>query len=96
MPGYPKTDKFETDEEVEAYFSGDKIQCLLCGKWYKELSLHLRRIHDVTPDDYREKYGIPWKQGLTGCISYNKRSDRATEYERDSRNSGQILVPNHF
>ncbi|MCP4688160.1 MAG: MucR family transcriptional regulator [Desulfobacterales bacterium] len=73
LPGYPKTDKFETDEEVEAYFAGEKIQCLLCGKWYMQLHLHVIGIHGVTADEYRELYGLPWSRGLTGRIVSKKK-----------------------
>jgi hypothetical protein len=67
MPGFPWQGKFQTIEEVEAYFAGEKIQCLLCGKWYKIISCnHLAWVHQTTCDAYRERFGLPWKRGLTG------------------------------
>jgi hypothetical protein len=39
------------------------VICLLCGKKYKDLGKHLR-VHDVTPDEYRERYRIPWTYAL--------------------------------
>ncbi len=74
LPGYPRQGKIETKEEVEVYFSGDKIQCLLCGKWYKQLAVHLSLIHGVRVDEYRERYGLPWSRGLSCRDTKNKRS----------------------
>ena len=64
LKGFPWEGKFETKEEVYDYFSGDRIQCLLCGKWFKRLPTHLKAIHAMTSDEYKEMYGLPWKHGL--------------------------------
>jgi len=64
LQGFPWDGKFETKEEVYDYFSDDKIQCLLCGKWFQRLPFHLKAIHAITSDEYREMYGLPWKRGL--------------------------------
>jgi hypothetical protein len=61
---------FATRREVERYFSGRTIQCLLCGKRFERLSPHLRRTHDVMPDEYRERFGLPWTRGLTSAVSH--------------------------
>lgn len=34
------------------------MKCELCGKEYRSLPNHLRRTHEVAPEDYREAYGI--------------------------------------
>lgn len=80
LPGFPWEGKFQTKEEVDAYFAGDKIQCLLCGKWYKEITFgHLSRIHDTTVDEYRERYGLPWRRGMTGQNTHRTRSQIAKQ-----------------
>ena len=66
LQGFPWDGKFETKEEIYSYFSGDKIQCLLCGKWFKRLHTHLKMIHGISSDEYREMYSLPWKHGLCG------------------------------
>lgn len=64
-PGYPWDGKFTTNEELEAYFSGDRIICLQCGRYFRKIGgAHLERLHNMTPDDYRAKYSIPWRKGL--------------------------------
>ncbi len=68
LPGFPKEGKFKTMAEVDAYLSGEKIQCLLCGKMFHMIGAqHLQLIHGLTADDYREQYGIPWGRGLIGA-----------------------------
>ncbi len=75
LSSFPWKGKFKTNAEIKAYFSGDKIECFLCGKRFHALSgTHLRVIHGVSPDDYREMYGIPWGNGLIGMLSHEKRS----------------------
>ena len=66
LKGFPWEGTFETKEEVYDYFSGDRIQCLLCGKWFQRLPSHLKAIHEMTSDEYKEMYGLPWKHGLCG------------------------------
>ena len=65
LPGFPWTGKFTTKEEIENYFADeDKIQCLLCGKWFKKLGPHLQVIHEITQNEYRAEFGLPWSHGL--------------------------------
>ncbi len=73
LPGFPREVKCKTMKEVDAYLSGDKIQCLLCGRWFDNSgSSHLIRIHGVTADDYKKRCGIPWGRGLIGTICREK------------------------
>lgn len=74
MPGFPKTEKFQSLQEVREYLSHPKITCLLCGKQYRALGLHLKSIHDVTPDEYREMYGLPYRRGLTSEPTHTLKS----------------------
>ena len=71
LPGFPVEPRSFTLAEVRDYFSGDWITCLLCGKSYRKLSAaHLHRIHSMTEDEYRARYGLPWRRGLisTHCF----------------------------
>lgn len=91
MPGFPWDGKFETKQEIYKYFSGDKIQCLLCGKWFQRLPFHLKGIHDITSEEYKEMYGLPWKHGLCGkefsiklSKIMNKRRDNGYSTDMDA------------
>ena len=66
MPGYPISPRPFSKAEIDAYFSGDRLVCLLCGKPYKKLGLHLLRIHGLSHEEYRELYGLPYRRGLSG------------------------------
>ena len=74
IPGFPWMKQFTTKDEINQYFTVDKIQYLLCGKRFKALPQHLERTHDITADDYREQYGLPWRRGLCGVGTSKKFS----------------------
>ena len=37
----------------------DHLVCLDCGKQFSTLKRHLRTDHQMTPDQYRQKWGLP-------------------------------------
>lgn len=76
LPGYPKTEAFESVDQVIKYMSGDSITCLLCGKQYKSLGLHLLKVHGVSPDRYKMDFGIPWTYSLMCEASVEKKSEQ--------------------
>lgn len=75
MPGFPVKSAFLSIHEIEEYFSGDRITCLLCGKSFKALCSHLSLIHKVSADDYKQNYGLPYKAGLTSSDTREKKSE---------------------
>lgn len=58
--------QFTSTAEVEAYLAGEKIQCLECGKWFAFLANHLRIMHELTSEGYRELYALPAMTPLAG------------------------------
>jgi predicted transcriptional regulator len=44
---------FRTRRDIERYFSGDTIECLICGRYFKRLQTHLVAKHGVAADDYK-------------------------------------------
>ena len=48
-----------TAEELQQYLSGDKIQCLECGRWYRNVNSHLASSNCISKSDYYKKFGIP-------------------------------------
>src|SRR5580698_436878 len=63
---------FQTRAEIGRYFGGKTIRCLICGHRLSRLGTHLRAKHDMAPDAYRKKFGLPWTRGLTSAISHKK------------------------
>ena len=44
---------------VKKSLTADYIVCLEDGKKFKSLKRHLRTHYDLTPEDYRRKWGLP-------------------------------------
>lgn len=40
-----------------------KVQCLICGKWYRQVGTHIVQVHKITAREYREQYGFDVKRG---------------------------------
>jgi len=65
LRGFPWNGKFITKEDIERYFSDPEgIQCLLCGKVLGTLNNHLQIVHGTSHEEYRARYGLPWRRGL--------------------------------
>lgn len=70
--GYPITSKFETVEQVKEYLNGSRITCLLCGRSLKQLCTHLSTIHRISAEDYKVRYGLPFRCGLSSVGTREK------------------------
>lgn len=79
LSGYPRQEPFETREEIEQYLCGDEIQCLLCGRPFKNLGIHLKRIHQTDANDYRIKYNMPQYYGLVGRATSERMTENSNE-----------------
>lgn len=56
---------FETLAEIEEYLGGESIECLECGRRFRMLTgKHLRGLHDLSPNEYRARWGIPKTRAL--------------------------------
>jgi hypothetical protein len=65
LVGVP-TDRFEVlpPQGILIYDGKGKLQCHICGHWYKSLPTHVRLAHNVTADEYRGIYGLNRTQPL--------------------------------
>jgi predicted transcriptional regulator len=55
----------------------DHIVCLEDGKKFKSLKRHLRTRYDMSPDEYREKWGLPADYPMVAPNYARQRSDLA-------------------
>jgi predicted transcriptional regulator len=55
----------------------DHIVCLEDGKKFKSLKRHLRTRYDMSPDDYRDKWGLPADYPMVAPNYARQRSDLA-------------------
>jgi hypothetical protein len=63
---------FQTLAEIDEYLSGNTIECLICAESFQRLNSHLQRVHNIAPDDYRRRFGIPFGRSLTSAPSRAK------------------------
>lgn len=96
LAGFPWEGSFATKDQVLAYLSGDKIQCLLCGKWYKALGTHINAVHEYDVEKYKLRFGIPWTYGIVcahtsklhgDAVRKSPHFDSLTELARIARES---------
>lgn len=73
LPGYPWDGRF-TYLEAKAYLDHIELTCLLCGKPYRNLGIHLTRIHQVHNKDYKRRYGLLLLSALTGTETRTAQS----------------------
>ncbi len=55
-----KAEKLEPAVPIRKSITPDYIVCLLDGKRFKSLKRHLHTQYDMSPDQYREKFGLPF------------------------------------
>ncbi len=55
----------------------DAISCLYCGKAFKSLKRHIRANHDMTPEQYRAKWGLKHDYPMTAPSYAKTRSAMA-------------------
>jgi len=67
----------EAKPSLKDAFKENEVVCLLCGKAYSTLGVHLAVKHNLTSDQYREQFGIPPYQPLTTNSQYQKRKSAA-------------------
>lgn len=58
----------------------DKIQCLICRRWFKQVGSHVVQAHGfATARRYREAFGLDVKRGLTTGAYYLQKSNKVFE-----------------
>jgi hypothetical protein len=82
---------FKTRGDIERYFGGKRIECLLCRQRFRRLGGHLAAKHEMSVDEYRSRFGLPWSRGLTSAASVassgwtDERKAKARKLARKNR-----------
>ena len=63
-----------TEEQIQDSVHPDKIQCLEDGTWHIMLRRYLKRKFNLTPHEYREKWGLPNDYPFVAPAYSRKRS----------------------
>ena len=61
------------------YDAEGRIICHECGRAFHRLSTHVESRHNLTPDKYREKFGLNRTQGLMSLKCIKEMSERAKD-----------------
>jgi predicted transcriptional regulator len=51
--------KAEPAVDVKKSMFGDHLVCLACGKHFRTIKRHLLSEHEMTPEQYRKRFGLP-------------------------------------
>lgn len=71
----PRTTPFSTPEEAAEYHNRERFACLECGKILQYLPRHIRFVHEMTIEEYRDKWNIRQSVPLMGTEIRKMRSD---------------------
>lgn len=80
--GEPEQAEEEAPEpavSIRASVKKDAITCLDCGKKMKMLKRHLSTEHDMTPDEYRERWNLPADYPMVAPAYAETRRDLAKQ-----------------
>ena len=75
--GQPVRDELKPAVPVKKSVTPEYIVCLEDGKKFKSLKRHLRTHYDLSPEDYREKWGLPHDYPMVAPNYAAARSDLA-------------------
>ena len=64
---------------IKKSITDDFLICLEDGKKFKSLKRHLRSKYGLSPEDYREKWGLPFDYPMVAPSYARKRSELAKE-----------------
>lgn len=71
-----------------------RLQCLECGRWYRQLGQHLSVKHELHPDDYRRVHQLPRSRGLHAADILERRSQQGRDrFEQDPQGMLAQLTP---
>ena len=73
------SEKLQPAVSVKKSVTPDYIVCLEDGKKLKMLKRHLKTAYNMTPDEYREKWGLPRDYPMVAPNYAKHRSDLAKE-----------------
>lgn len=67
------------------YDSNGKVICHICGRAYTRLGSHVKESHNMTIDEYKEKFGLCKRTKTTENKYSQIMHDYAKEYKMDER-----------
>ena len=80
----------------------DRVTCLECGAEFRQITANHLRAHQLTPKEYKRKWGFPLKQALAAKVLTKLRSRSAKkrglpvklqQYLQDQRDKKRLVEP---
>jgi predicted transcriptional regulator len=65
---------------IKRSITADAIVCLDCGTKHTSIRRHLRTAHDLSPDAYRERWGLAPDYPMVTAAYSQRRSDLAKQH----------------
>lgn len=65
---------FQTQKELDEWYSHDALRCHICGGNFPGLYRHVSLAHGITARDYKLRFGIPLTYGLAGRTTRQKHA----------------------
>jgi len=66
---------------------GERVQCHVCGKWYRCLGSHIVKTHGMSCDDYKVQFGLCKRVGLASeslrAVIREQHGERMTDIARE-------------
>lgn len=76
----------------------DKVQCGICGEWFRSLGNHVFQKHGMTAKEYKDKFGLYYKTALCSKEVSKKRSEAIPEqfvkYRKSKKHIEELVVAN--
>ena len=69
----------QRDDALAEIPSADKVQCIICVRYYVQLGTHVVQRHQMTAREYREYFDLEVKKGLTPKWFRKLKGDIAIE-----------------
>ncbi len=80
LAGEAEAPKPEPAISVRRSIKKDRIFCIECGKGHKTLKRHLRTAHDLTVDEYRERWNLSFDYPIVAPDYAAQRSKMAKKF----------------
>lgn len=68
----------EVDPGVQP-IEDERLRCLECDNWYRQLPPHLRAVHDLSGAEYRERHQLPTRVPLRAPDLQRRASDQGKD-----------------
>jgi len=92
-PAEPEVPKQEPAVSVRASVKPDYIVCLEDGKKLKMMKRHLKTAYQMTPDEYRAKWGLPADYPMTAPNYAQQRKDLAVKIGLGRKPKAASVIP---